>query len=727
MTAGPVNTDSHITSFEQDKLERGEFSRRIAERIRLAGTGPSVTFGLSGSWGAGKTSVLNMVRLELENHKRWAVVEFTPWATTDLDSLTGEFYEVIASAMPKKSKRGKTARAMLMSAAPVATSVVRTVAEGLLDQKLGPGALKKIADAAASSAIDEFENRTPTPNPFRQQFAAMSKAIERADVQVLVIVDDLDRLHTDELLAVMKAVRLLGRFPGVHYLLSYDRRTVLDLIGASDLAGKDPDRARAYLEKIVQYPFELPPLQPAHSRREVTEQLTVIADRYGCDLTGTDAMNGREWDLIDELLTLLPSIENTTLRAIYRWCAQVDVLMALLGPGHLDLLDAALVTYLRLHYEQIYDRLPTWRSELVGEDPGYVMYPNPSTRGDSTENWMDRLRGAAPGTSEPELADVYQILVYLFPKLPRLRYSRVHPFSTSMPVHHDEFFDRYFMFTLPVGDISDVTAAEEVSSLLSGGILREGDVLRRFIDAGGGGRQLALRKLRRELERVVTDSSSQRALAAFKHLWPSLLNGHGDLSWLGPGRDIAVMLFERAIEAHPDADGPRAVVNQIRQHAGLRAITQVLEEFRRGKDVYPDPIAAAITDVREEVLGVCMADLSSSEPLPEGQVLTFVNFLTTDMYAELRHRIDSEGLIQLDVAARMVARDSGTQDNLQGFYREPFEAIYPRQQWDLTQFQDPPSIGDLPEPQDYSIVARQARAKFAMHSIILGTTRSQPD
>lgn len=45
-----------ITSFEQDKLERSEFSRRIADRIRLAGTGQSVVFGLSGDWGAGKTS-----------------------------------------------------------------------------------------------------------------------------------------------------------------------------------------------------------------------------------------------------------------------------------------------------------------------------------------------------------------------------------------------------------------------------------------------------------------------------------------------------------------------------------------------------------------------------------------------------------------------------------------------------------------------------------------------
>ncbi|WP_010539520.1 KAP family P-loop NTPase fold protein, partial [Dietzia alimentaria] len=700
-------------------------STGLTHRIRLAGTGQSVTFGLSGAWGAGKTSVLNMIRLELEDDKQWVAVEFTPWATTDLDSLTGEFYEVIASAMPKKSKRGKTARAMLMSATPVATSVIRTAAEGYLDQKLGSGTWQKIADTATSSTLDELKNYTPAPNPFRQQFAAMSKAIGRTGAKVLVIVDDLDRLHTDELLAVMKAVRLLGRFPGVHYLLSYDKRTVLDLIGASDLAGKDPDRARAYLEKIVQYPFELPPLQSAHSRREVTEQLTAIAHRYGCDLTGTDPSNGREWDLIDELLDLLPSIDNTTLRAIYRWCAQVDVLMALLGRGHLDLLDAALVTYLRLHHERIYDRLPAWRSKLVGEPPQYLMSSNNGR--DTAEDWLTRLRKEAPGMSEPELADVYQILVYLFPKLPHQRPSRTRPLTTTLQVHHDEFFDRYFMFTLPVGDISDVTASEEVSSLLSEGSLRQGCVLRTFIDAGGDNRQLALRKLRRELGRFVTNASPESALAAFEHLWPSLLNEHGDLSWLSANQEIAAILFERAIEASSDTDAARAVVNQIRQRLSLRAITQVLVMFRRGSDNYPAPIASAITDVRDEVLRMCMDDMTSPQPHQEGQVLTFIHFLTTDMYTELRRRIDSEGLTQLDVAARMVAKDSDMREDLQGFYHKPFEEIYQREHWDPTQFQDPPSVEDLPEREDYSVDARQAKAKFAMHSILLGMTSNQPD
>ncbi|MBM4582548.1 hypothetical protein GS592_05680 [Rhodococcus hoagii] len=105
----------------------------------------------------------------------------------------------------------------------------------------------------------------PQPDPFAERFTKISNAIRKTGKNILVIVDDIDRLHSDELLSVMKAVRLLGRFDGVHYLLSYDEQTLLGVLEQTDLAGNSRPRARDYLEKIVQYPFTLPPLQESTS------------------------------------------------------------------------------------------------------------------------------------------------------------------------------------------------------------------------------------------------------------------------------------------------------------------------------------------------------------------------------------------------------------------------------------------------------------------------------
>ncbi|MBM4570413.1 hypothetical protein GS489_08575, partial [Rhodococcus hoagii] len=105
--------------------------------------------------------------------------------------------------------------------------------------------------------------------PFAERFTKISNAIRKTGKNILVIVDDIDRLHSDELLSVMKAVRLLGRFDGVHYLLSYDEQTLLGVLEQTDLAGNSRPRARDYLEKIVQYPFTLPPLQESHLADEL--------------------------------------------------------------------------------------------------------------------------------------------------------------------------------------------------------------------------------------------------------------------------------------------------------------------------------------------------------------------------------------------------------------------------------------------------------------------------
>jgi hypothetical protein len=717
VTGARIETDSSITSAAEDKLDRSVFASRIAKRISMAGVGPSVVFGLAGAWGGGKTSALAMIREALLESPGWIVAEFTPWSANDLDALTSEFYEVIASAMPQKGKKGKTARKLLMSAAPLATSVAKVVAAGLIDHYAGEGTVKKVADAASSSTLDKLEDYAPSPDPFRQQFDAMADAIERTGARVLVIVDDLDRLHTDELLTVLKAVRLLGRFPGVHYLLSYDKRTVLDLICASDLARHDEDRARAYLEKIIQYPFELPPLQSVHSRREVTERLTAIAQQHNYDLVGTDAASGRTWDLVDEILNLLPFVDHTTLRAIYRWCAQIEVLLALLGPEHLDLLDAALITYLRLHHEKLYERLPTWRSKLVGDAPTAIFMASGRKR-DSVEDWHTRLRTEDPDLDERAVAEFYTILCYLFPKLPRPLYTRTRPANNTPQIHDDEFFDRYFTFTLPVGDISDVIAKEEVSALIRHGYLPVDGVLEKFIEDGGQNKALALRKMHRELSHLITAvSDGDQTLTVLHHLWPKIVDEHQHLSWFGSTIDIAAMLTEHAVTSSSTPSEARAAVDRLRQHIGLREVTSLLAMFRRGRDVYPEPFADAISSVREEVLDTCVRDMSSPEPSPDLEVLSFVHFLTADMHAELLCRIDQAHLTQLDVAARFVARGGGRHEDLYGFCLNYFEELYPYAEWDLDQFPAPPTDGAAPDPDDDSADARRVKATYAVHEV----------
>ena len=77
--------------------------------------------------------------------------------------------------------------------------------------------------------------------------------LEGLDKQLVVVVDDVDRLRPGEVLDIVRLVRLVGDFPNTLYLLAFDRHRVEECLGEGDL-----ERGRAYLEKIVQVTHDVP-------------------------------------------------------------------------------------------------------------------------------------------------------------------------------------------------------------------------------------------------------------------------------------------------------------------------------------------------------------------------------------------------------------------------------------------------------------------------------------
>ena len=232
-----INTDVPLGYQDEDQLGRRAFADRVAQRIAAAGTGPSLVFGLAGLWGWGKSSSLNMIRgVVVKNFSTtWTVTELTPWSAADAATLMDEFYNCIAAAMPP-SKKGQDAAKKLRAMAPVGVAVGKAIGRAIVDRYAGEGATGDIAEAAVDAAAESAGNYRVAEVPFITRFTRVSQAIKEAGHNFLVVVDDVDRLHVDELLTLFKAVRVLGRFDSVHYLLSYDEQTILDVLQASDIA-----------------------------------------------------------------------------------------------------------------------------------------------------------------------------------------------------------------------------------------------------------------------------------------------------------------------------------------------------------------------------------------------------------------------------------------------------------------------------------------------------------
>lgn len=683
-------TDTEIPSVDRDKLGRGEFARRVAERIVRSGVGPSTVFGLFGRWGSGKTSTLNFIRGFIEDEhgeqsnsdNKWAVVAFTPWSCTDIEALTDEFYRAIATAMPDDGK-GAEAKRLLARAAPLAAAVSKAAVAALVDKYLGDDGWKKIAAAGAQSmadeAADEAAELAKAQPTFLQRFDSIAEAIKLAGRNVLVVIDDVDRLHADELLGVMKAVRLLGRFERVHYLLSYDEATVLDVLEGTDLAHNDRGRARLYLEKIIQYPFALPPIQSPYLEQALTFQLREVADTYLLPVTKST----KEWTaVVDRIVTNTPHLERLTLRSISRWCHQLDILLALVGAQELNFSDAALVTYLRLWHNDVYLALPLWQSELTDAYRG--------TRNDdlTAEQWTERIAVTlSRGRDDEDPGTVFNLLASLFPLL--RQGSNPRPFA----ICDREYFSRYFTLSFPLGDVSDLEVRGELETLATTGTWGSGGLIPGSIADPSRRYSVAAKALRSA--DVIAYASVEKAVDAAHELTRLL---HSSDLMGTPWGHIVYLLLRHAIQQIDNPDSARGVIDNFTAEFGL--ITAAAVFYRKPKEVTEadERIEAASEGLRDDVFDACVADLTTSIGSDDPSAPNVANllwFLDADLWDRLRATVI--GLLEqaqiglADLAARFVVIQPhafGQGRGLHEFRSDDFSALIPKADWAKYRFPD---------------------------------------
>jgi hypothetical protein len=450
-----VWSDEPIKADREDVLARIDFADRVATVLQMASSGSSMVAGLVGPWGSGKTSLVNLIRARMDSS--WEVRDFSPWATADLHSLLADFFAVIASSLPVD--RGKKARQSLLACARVSVPVLA-----------GVPAVGSALEGVASKAIEHLTDE----GTWAERFADASKRIQKLKIKVLIVVDDVDRLHADELATLLKAIRLLGRFPGVHYLLAYDEATVLSVLSTSAIVGHDETRALAFLEKIVQLPLPVPPAQRPQLDALVNERLSELIREFSI------SVERDQTERFTFMYQTLMSRTLTTVRAVRRFFVQARAYLPLVGPDEVDFFDFVGLTYLRVHFPNVYGQIPHWFTDLVGRTRN--MYKLFDTQ--TTVDWAARLEEI--GVPTHLVGPVQEMLECLFPKMVGNTTSvaaMIGSRGTARRVGTPEYFDRYFALGVPVDDIPNADVRAGLDEALNGGGVHWDRIRRALADA----------------------------------------------------------------------------------------------------------------------------------------------------------------------------------------------------------------------------------------------------
>ncbi|TNB71603.1 hypothetical protein FHJ30_13020 [Arthrobacter sp. BB-1] len=571
VTAYTPFSDSDIRSAAEDRLARTPFAARVAELIKSIPDGSdSTVIGVVGPWGGGKTSILNLIRGELSASSNMGIAQFTPWAMSDSSSLIAEFFATLLASHEnlKSSQQRDTFKKLAQKLSPALGAM---------------GIVGKAADAV-------FQGFLETGN-WQRQFQELDDLIRSSGVRILITVDDVDRLHGDEVLTLIKTIRMLGRFHNVHYILAYDHNALVDALKPS--LGGSHRRASEYLEKIVQYPLDIPPAQES--------QLKAILDEGLASLFSDDAMAILNDDRGLFQLSYDQELKRflNTARSVKRFVAQATHYYALVSE-HVNVSDFLVLTFLRLHFPTVYGRLQGWRNELTnGLDSS-----TKEARAAIEELWARRLDEADVVIGDDRAA-LLRVLRSLFPPA----FAGAQAADGARRVCNPEYFDRYFVFGLPEGDISDAKVRTDFFGAARVDAFVEQDFAATFASPSPDVRRLAVSKAEPLVEEAGYDD-----VPALTRFVIFLMRREPDAD----PRYMFAPLLSGLLMKHPGFREENEWKQLLSELPGIRSLGTVLDRMHaltRSTDLlldYEDEVEPEVlTRLRAPITEVAVADLVS--------------------------------------------------------------------------------------------------------------------
>ena len=121
--ASSLRADEPIRSSEDDRLSRGPLVDMIARHILSMDGSESVVIALNAPWGAGKSSLLNLLEDQLTNNGNSdnpgtngpIVVRFNPWHFGNVDQLVQMFFAELSRGIGTSGKNKKQIAKLLMT------------------------------------------------------------------------------------------------------------------------------------------------------------------------------------------------------------------------------------------------------------------------------------------------------------------------------------------------------------------------------------------------------------------------------------------------------------------------------------------------------------------------------------------------------------------------------------------------------------------------------------
>lgn len=177
-----------------------------------------------GNWGSGKTVFLRYIETKLRE-KHQEVIWFNPWKCQSIQQINIDFFNLLTGVL--KQYDSSLAKPILKYS-------------DLLDSVEAPKIVEYI--------INLFSSQEDNMSELKDHII---ESLSEIKVPIYILIDDLDRMDADEILAVIGLLRNTANFPYLKYVVGCDRDYLLEKL-------KEKNIDQDYLQKIFMAEFYLP-------------------------------------------------------------------------------------------------------------------------------------------------------------------------------------------------------------------------------------------------------------------------------------------------------------------------------------------------------------------------------------------------------------------------------------------------------------------------------------
>lgn len=461
-------SDDPIEFWEQDALGRAALVDSLSVKIMI---GKAPVLALSGTFGSGKTSILNLLREHLG--KKTITVPFSTWLPSSQETLTSYLLADIATECQKQY----VVPGLRKSARRFATTLGKKV-----------------------PFLGDYLKLLPTPTQ-KDDIDNLKSALIRLPKRVVVLLDEIDRMEKDELITLLKVIRGISTLPNLSFVCAGDRDVMVETV-----KGEVNDKHFIYFEKFFPILISVPEPSPEALRKAGTERLVgaFVNHDWFEDESATAKFREQVSEVWDDRIA--PFCRN--MRTIGLLANDVSVAAAPLRQ-EVDPLDLIFIELLRRFRPAVYELVARNSLALTG---GESMvrggpYQTDKEKEANQTRLLDDLKKAAPNEEDAEkLKGVLCEMFPLFLKSDR-RIRRPRPKRKDSEEESDKrisepgMFPAYFRYELPEAIFSYVemaslqqrldkstnqTAREavflEALDSMSKGSLKRDDFLRKLAD-----------------------------------------------------------------------------------------------------------------------------------------------------------------------------------------------------------------------------------------------------